>query len=219
MRVRVMAVGWPGLHPLPLGLILAASMARVSTAATHTDANASVISKRVTSSTSGPARCSALGPALIGVSPVLTGATPTDAQLRVVAKTSSPSPATRSEEAMTMAPAASSGEAPTRCPTRIRWPVHSRERRSELSSALFARRRVRHVDQLVAVAQEAGVSLVTLSVGWVLANKAISAPIVGASPPDQLVQSLEAAEFVLDDELKSRLDALTHEHRMGDAAR
>ena len=69
------------------------------------------------------------------------------------------------------------------------------------------------------MAQEAGVSLVTLSVGWVLANKAISAPIIGASPPDQLVQSLEAAEFVLDDELKSRLDALTHEHRMGDAAR
>jgi aryl-alcohol dehydrogenase-like predicted oxidoreductase len=75
------------------------------------------------------------------------------------------------------------------------------------------------VDQLVALAAEIGVSLVTLSVAWVLANEAITAPIVGASHPDQLTASLEAAEFVLEDDLKSRLDELTHEYRMGDAPR
>ncbi len=46
------------------------------------------------------------------------------------------------------------------------------------------------VDQLLTIAKEVGVSLVTLSVAWVLANEAITAPIVGASNPDQLVASL-----------------------------
>jgi 1-deoxyxylulose-5-phosphate synthase len=75
------------------------------------------------------------------------------------------------------------------------------------------------VERLLAMAEEAGVSLVTLSVAWVLANEAVTAPIIGASHPDQLAASLDAAEFVLEDELKSRLDELTHEYRMGDAPR
>jgi aryl-alcohol dehydrogenase (NADP+) len=75
------------------------------------------------------------------------------------------------------------------------------------------------VDQLLAIANEVGKSLVTLSVSWVLANQAITAPIVGASNPDQLVASLDAADFVLDSDLKSRLDELTNEYRMGDAPR
>jgi aryl-alcohol dehydrogenase (NADP+) len=75
------------------------------------------------------------------------------------------------------------------------------------------------VDQLLAIANEVGRSLVTLSVAWVLANEAITAPIVGASNPDQLVASLDAADFVLENDLKSRLDELTNEYRMGDAPR
>ncbi len=75
------------------------------------------------------------------------------------------------------------------------------------------------VDQLLAIAEEVGVSLVTLSIAWVLANEAITAPIVGASNPDQLGASLDAAEFVLESDLKSRLDELTNEYRMGDAPR
>jgi len=63
------------------------------------------------------------------------------------------------------------------------------------------------------------VSLVSLSVAWVLAHEAVTAPIVGASHPDQLAASLDAAEFVLEDGVKSRLDEITHEYRMGDAPR
>src|ERR1700734_525607 len=66
------------------------------------------------------------------------------------------------------------------------------------------------VDVLRPLADEAGVSLVTLSVAWVLAHPAITAPIIGASRPDQLAASLEAAEFKLDADLKHRLDELTH---------
>jgi aryl-alcohol dehydrogenase-like predicted oxidoreductase len=75
------------------------------------------------------------------------------------------------------------------------------------------------VEVLRQLAQEAGVSLVTLSVAWVLANKAITAPIIGASRPEQLDSSLASAEFTLDDDLKHKLDECTHQYCMGDAAR
>jgi aryl-alcohol dehydrogenase-like predicted oxidoreductase len=75
------------------------------------------------------------------------------------------------------------------------------------------------VDVLRQLAKEAGVSLVTLSVAWVLANEAVTAPIIGASHPDQLGPSLAAAGFVLDDDLKHRLDESTREYRLGDAPR
>jgi aryl-alcohol dehydrogenase (NADP+) len=75
------------------------------------------------------------------------------------------------------------------------------------------------VEVLRQLAQKAGVSLVTLSVAWVLANKAITAPIIGASRPEQLDSSLASAEFTLDDDLKHKLDECTHQYRMGDAPR
>jgi len=75
------------------------------------------------------------------------------------------------------------------------------------------------VEALRGLADEAGVSLVTLSVAWVLANQAITAPIIGASRPEQLAASLAAAEFTLDDDLKRRLDEYTYEYRLGDAPR
>ena len=75
------------------------------------------------------------------------------------------------------------------------------------------------VDALRKLAGQAGVSLVTLSVAWVLANQAITAPIIGASRPEQLDASLAAVGFALDDDLKAQLDDLTHEFRMGDAPR
>jgi aryl-alcohol dehydrogenase (NADP+) len=75
------------------------------------------------------------------------------------------------------------------------------------------------VDVLRQLAGQAGVSLVTLSVAWVLANKAVTAPIIGASRPEQLDSSLAAAEFTLGDDLKSQLDKATREYRMGDVPR
>jgi 1-deoxyxylulose-5-phosphate synthase len=75
------------------------------------------------------------------------------------------------------------------------------------------------VDALRRLAEKAGVSLVTLSVAWVLANEAITAPIIGASSPEQLGPSLAAAGFTIDDELKRQLDEHTHQYRLGDASR
>jgi 1-deoxyxylulose-5-phosphate synthase len=75
------------------------------------------------------------------------------------------------------------------------------------------------VEALRSLADAAGVSLVTLAVSWVLAHQAVTAPIIGASRPEQLDDSLAAVEFTLDPDLKRQLDELTHSYRMGDAPR
>lgn len=75
------------------------------------------------------------------------------------------------------------------------------------------------VEHLAPLAKEAGVSLVTLSVAWVMANPAITAPIIGASRPDQLDDSLEAAEMAMSAELKGHLDEMTSDYRRGDSPR
>jgi 1-deoxyxylulose-5-phosphate synthase len=75
------------------------------------------------------------------------------------------------------------------------------------------------VEALGKVAQESGIELTTLAVAWVLANPAVTAPIIGASKPEQLKASVAALDVKLDPALKARLDELTHEFRMGDAPR
>src|SRR3984957_2530276 len=75
------------------------------------------------------------------------------------------------------------------------------------------------VEALRGVAAEAGTSMATMAVSWVLANKAITAPIIGASRPEQLADSLAAAETPMAADLKAKLDDLTHEWRAVDAER
>lgn len=75
------------------------------------------------------------------------------------------------------------------------------------------------VEQLRPLATEAGMSLPEISVAWVLANPAVTAPIIGASRPEQLDDTIKAAATVMPPELKRRLDELTAEYRRGDAAR
>ena len=75
------------------------------------------------------------------------------------------------------------------------------------------------VTQLHKLADEAGVPLATLAVAWVMANPLITAPLLGASRPDQLDATLAAAEYKLPADLKQRLDDLTADYRKGDAPR
>ncbi len=77
----------------------------------------------------------------------------------------------------------------------------------------------RTVEQLRPIAAEAGMSMTQLALAWVMANPVITAPIIGASRPEQLDDSLKAAETPLDAEIKQRIDDLTAEYRRGDATR
>jgi aryl-alcohol dehydrogenase-like predicted oxidoreductase len=75
------------------------------------------------------------------------------------------------------------------------------------------------VDAFIGLAKGAGVAPATLAMAWVLANPVITAPIVGASRAEQLAASVAALEYRLDPALKAKLDEMSHEFRMGDAAR
>jgi len=75
------------------------------------------------------------------------------------------------------------------------------------------------LDTLVKMAGQAGLEPATLAVAWVIANPVVTAPIIGASRPEQLDTILAATELKLDPALKAALDELTHEFRMGDAPR
>ena len=75
------------------------------------------------------------------------------------------------------------------------------------------------VEALRPLAAAAGISLARMAVAWVLAHPAITAPIVGASRPEQLDDVLPAVEKGIDATLKAQLDELTREYRWGDDPR
>ena len=75
------------------------------------------------------------------------------------------------------------------------------------------------VEALRPLAAEAGISLTRLAVAWVLAHPAVTAPIVGASRPEQLDDVLPAVEKDLGADIKARLDTLTADYRLGDDPR
>jgi len=76
------------------------------------------------------------------------------------------------------------------------------------------------IDALRAAGNEAGMSMATMAVSWVLSNPAITAPIIGASRPEQLADSLAAGEKgPLPADLKARLDEITHGWRAVEAER
>lgn len=68
------------------------------------------------------------------------------------------------------------------------------------------------VEQLKAMAEEAGMPLVTMAVAWVLAQPAVTSPIIGASRPEQLDASIAALEVTLDADLMARIDDLTRDY-------
>ena len=62
--------------------------------------------------------------------------------------------------------------------------------------------------------------MATLAMRWVLSNPAITAPIIGASRPEQLADSIAASEQgPLPDDLKAKLDEITLQWRAVDAER
>jgi aryl-alcohol dehydrogenase-like predicted oxidoreductase len=62
------------------------------------------------------------------------------------------------------------------------------------------------VQQLVPLAQEAGLSMARLAVAWTLQNKNVSSAIIGASRPEQVQDNAAAAGVELGDELLGKID-------------
>ncbi|MCO4253936.1 aldo/keto reductase family protein [Pseudarthrobacter cellobiosi] len=64
------------------------------------------------------------------------------------------------------------------------------------------------VEKLKPIAADLGVPLATLAVAWVLANPNVSAAIVGASRPEQLDDTVKAADLALGQETLDRIDGV-----------
>ncbi|TAM51144.1 MAG: aldo/keto reductase [Paraburkholderia sp.] len=75
------------------------------------------------------------------------------------------------------------------------------------------------IEALKQLTADAGLTLSTVAVAWVLANEVVTSAILGASRPEQLGDTLAALDLALDPQLKAKLDELTHEYRFGDATR
>jgi aryl-alcohol dehydrogenase (NADP+) len=76
------------------------------------------------------------------------------------------------------------------------------------------------IDAVRPLAAEAGMSMATMAMRWVISNPAITTPIIGASRPEQLADSFAAAEQgPLPQDLRKKIDDLTREWRAVDAER
>jgi len=75
------------------------------------------------------------------------------------------------------------------------------------------------VDAIRPLADQAGMSMAQLAVAWVLANPVITAPIIGATRPEQLDDAVAAVDQGLDADLKAELDALSDHLRVTDQER
>jgi 1-deoxyxylulose-5-phosphate synthase len=69
------------------------------------------------------------------------------------------------------------------------------------------------VDNLKKIADGAGIPLIRLAVAWVLANPAITSPIIGASRPEQLDATVAALDVNISADLKAKLDEATLQFR------
>jgi len=63
------------------------------------------------------------------------------------------------------------------------------------------------VQRLRPVAERAGLSMPQLAIAWVLQNPNVSAAIVGASRPEQLVENVKASGVVLEPDVLAAIDA------------
>jgi aryl-alcohol dehydrogenase-like predicted oxidoreductase len=83
----------------------------------------------------------------------------------------------------------------------------------EAGGARFIERLLRddvleRVQQLGPLADEAGLSMASLALAWVLQEENVAAAIIGASRPQQVRENVKAVGVRLDPELKRRVDEL-----------
>jgi aryl-alcohol dehydrogenase-like predicted oxidoreductase len=75
------------------------------------------------------------------------------------------------------------------------------------------------VQQLVPIAEEAGLSMAQLAVAWTLQNNNVASAIIGASRPEQVQDNAAASGIKLDDELMAKIDGVLDPMIERDSAR
>jgi len=91
-------------------------------------------------------------------------------------------------------------------------PASVRAEENAAGSRLDARNRA-IVDELIRVAEEVGRTPAQTAIGWQLAQPFVTAPILGANRPEQLMDVLEGIGTALPPEAVAALDAVSDFHR------
>ena len=91
---------------------------------------------------------------------------------------------------------------------RVRRGEQSDLRRTQLFAALRDERRIDAVEQLIVVAEEAGLPLTHLALAFVIANPAVTAALIGPRTMEQLDDLLGAADVELPDDVLDRIDEI-----------
>jgi aryl-alcohol dehydrogenase-like predicted oxidoreductase len=64
------------------------------------------------------------------------------------------------------------------------------------------------VQQLGPIAEKLGLTIAQLSLAWVLQNSNVSAAIIGATRPEQVVENVKAVGVKLDDDVMDEINKL-----------
>lgn len=91
---------------------------------------------------------------------------------------------------------------------RVRRGQETDLRRTRMFAALRDERRIEAVERLIPLADEAGLSLTHLALGFVIAHPGVTAALIGPRTMEQLDDLLGAAEVQLSDDLLDRIDAI-----------
>ena len=76
----------------------------------------------------------------------------------------------------------------------------------EIYDQFMAEGTLRAVQELRPIADEAGLSMASLALAWILQNDNISAAIIGATKPQQVQENVKASGIKLDDTTMKRID-------------
>lgn len=91
---------------------------------------------------------------------------------------------------------------------RVRRGQETDLRRTRLFAALRDERRIDAVEELISLADEAGMSLTHLALAFVIAHPGVSAALIGPRTMEQLEDLLAAADVRLSDDLLDRIDEI-----------
>jgi aryl-alcohol dehydrogenase-like predicted oxidoreductase len=91
---------------------------------------------------------------------------------------------------------------------RVRRGQETDLRRTRMFAALRDERRIDAVEEFIALAAEAGLSLTHMALAFVITHPGVSAALIGPRTMEQLDDLLTAAQVTLSDDLLDRIDAI-----------
>ncbi|MDH5656793.1 MAG: aldo/keto reductase, partial [Spirochaetia bacterium] len=87
--------------------------------------------------------------------------------------------------------------------------VKAGRRQRVMANRFLNEKTLASTEELKAIAEEAGLSPVTMAVAWSKQHDFVASTIIGANTAEQLEESLKASELELDADILSKIDAVT----------